>query len=67
ITTKLNLPPKLEELTSYIKDNIPDIATQVPITDYDTATQTIRAIQDHFSFTLILNYLTNLPDLPQPE
>ncbi|CAG8837607.1 3407_t:CDS:2 [Gigaspora margarita] len=28
---------KLEKLTFYIKDNIPDIAAQVPITDYDTA------------------------------
>ncbi|CAG8799914.1 29950_t:CDS:1 [Gigaspora margarita] len=66
-TTKLDLPPKLEELTSYVKDNIPDIAAQVPITDYDTASQTIRAIQDHFNFTLIPNYLIDLPDLPIPE
>ncbi|CAG8850411.1 24503_t:CDS:2, partial [Gigaspora margarita] len=64
ITTKLDLSPKLEELTSYIKDNIPDIAIQVSITDYNTATQMIRAIQDHFNFTLIPNYLIDLPDLP---
>ncbi|CAG8677498.1 21475_t:CDS:1 [Gigaspora margarita] len=66
-TTKPELLPKLEELTSYVKDNIPDIAAQVPITDYDTASQTIRAIQDHFNFTLIPNYLIDLPDLPTPE
>ncbi|CAG8825305.1 46433_t:CDS:2, partial [Gigaspora margarita] len=66
-TTKPELPPKLEELTSYVKDNIPDIAAQVPITDYDTASQTIRAIQDHFNFTLIPNYLIDLSDLPTPE
>ncbi|CAG8855377.1 21173_t:CDS:1, partial [Gigaspora margarita] len=47
--------------------NIPDIAAQVPITDYDTAFQTIRAIQDHFNFILIPNYLIDLPDLPTPE
>ncbi|CAG8733269.1 35145_t:CDS:2, partial [Gigaspora margarita] len=66
-TTKPELPPKLEELTSYVKDNIPDIAGQVPITNYDTAPQTIRAIQDHFNFTLIPNYLIDLPDLPKLE
>ncbi|CAG8827822.1 41128_t:CDS:2, partial [Gigaspora margarita] len=59
--------PEVGELTSYIKDNIPDIATQVPITDYDTASQTIRAIQDHFNFTLIPNYLIDLPDLSTLE
>ncbi|CAG8774980.1 40368_t:CDS:2 [Gigaspora margarita] len=66
-TTKLDLLPKLEELTSYVKDNIPDIAAQVSITDYNIASQTIRAIQDHFNFTLIPNYLIDLPDLPMPE
>ncbi|CAG8630510.1 12840_t:CDS:2 [Gigaspora margarita] len=66
-TTKLDLLLKLEKLTSYVKDNIPDIAAQVSITGYDTAFQTIRAIQDHFNFTLIPNYLINLPDLPTPE
>ncbi|CAG8847706.1 36662_t:CDS:2, partial [Gigaspora margarita] len=66
-TNKPELPLKLEELTSYIKDNIPDIAAQVPITNYDTASQTIRTIQDHFNFTLIPNYLIDLPDLPTPE
>ncbi|CAG8848979.1 39034_t:CDS:1, partial [Gigaspora margarita] len=66
-TNKPELPLKLEELTSYVKDNIPDIAAQVPITNYDTASQTIRTIQDHFNFTLIPNYLIDLPDLPTPE
>ncbi|CAG8786488.1 29559_t:CDS:1, partial [Gigaspora margarita] len=66
-TTKLELLPKLEELISYVKDNIPDIAAQVPITDYNTAFQTIRAIQDYFNFILIPNYLIDLPDLPTPE
>ncbi|CAG8842004.1 21555_t:CDS:2, partial [Gigaspora margarita] len=66
-TTKPDLSPKLKELTFYVKDNIPDIAAQVLITDYDTASQTIRAIQDHFNFTLILNYLIDLPDLSMPE
>ncbi|CAG8544677.1 13758_t:CDS:2 [Gigaspora margarita] len=57
----------LEELTFYVKDNIPNIAAQVSITDYDTASQTIRTIQDHFNFTLIPNYFIDLPDLPTPE
>ncbi|CAG8652606.1 45231_t:CDS:2, partial [Gigaspora margarita] len=61
ITTKLDLPLKLEELTSYVKDNIPDIATQVPITDYDTATQMIRAIQNNIWTTS--NILTNCPGI----
>ncbi|CAG8806036.1 43951_t:CDS:2 [Gigaspora margarita] len=59
--------PKLEELTFYVKDNIPDIAAQVSITDYDTTSQMIRTIQDHFNFTLIPNYLIDLPNFSIPE
>jgi hypothetical protein len=65
--TKHNLPPNLEELTTYINNNIPTISTQVPISNYDTAPEVINKIQEHFNVTLIPNYLINLPDLPHPE
>ncbi|CAG8763161.1 34775_t:CDS:1, partial [Gigaspora margarita] len=63
--TKPDLSPNLEELTLYINENISTISTQVPITNYNTATQTIKEIQDYFKFTLVPNYLIDLSDLPQ--
>ncbi|CAG8834802.1 2959_t:CDS:1, partial [Gigaspora margarita] len=66
-TTKSKLPPNLEELILYINKNIPNISAQVPITDYDIATQTIKEIQNHFKFILIPNYLIDLLDLLQPK
>ncbi|CAG8745042.1 10766_t:CDS:2, partial [Gigaspora margarita] len=66
-TTKLNLFSNLKKLTLYIKKNILTISTQVPITDYNTATQMIKEIQDYFKFTLVPNYLIDLLDLLQPD
>ncbi|CAG8823085.1 10260_t:CDS:2 [Gigaspora margarita] len=66
-TTKPDLPPNLQELTQYIKKKIPILSAHIPITNYDIATQTVQEIQEHFKFTLVLNYLIDLPDLSQPE
>ncbi|CAG8846086.1 36578_t:CDS:1, partial [Gigaspora margarita] len=43
-TTKLDLSSNLEELTTYINENILTIFDQVSITDYNTATQMIKEI-----------------------
>ena len=42
--TKPNLPSNLEELTTYITNNIPAISTQVPILNNDTAPDVINKI-----------------------
>jgi len=67
LNKKPRLPNDLETLKEIIGKTLPDLPTDLPISDYDKIIPTIDVLRENFDFRAAPSYLFHLLDRPKPE
>jgi hypothetical protein len=65
--SKPKLPSDLQSLKESIKNTLPDLSIDLPITDYDKVIATVDLLRENFDFQTTPPYLFELYDQPKPE